>query len=164
MQLTLWPHWNICKDQFPQIRSRFNGKFIIIVLFYQKLQLRMKNQHWLVQLTLWPHWNICTDQEKSRASIRKCAVLSRPNIVRFILPSFLKLVWKRNIFPIHCIGLNEFIHMGQIPQDGKNEQYVALYFNFWSFTVTKRLNFFEFSQLFWRDFVRPTLKILLFWS
>ena len=35
---------------------------------------------------------------------------------------------------------------------------------FWSFTVTKRLDFFKFSQLFWRDFVRGTLKILLFWS
>ena len=45
-------------------------------------------------------------------------------------------------------------HMGQIPQDGKNEQYVALFFNFWRFTVTKRLDFFKFSQLFWRDYVR----------
>ena len=45
-------------------------------------------------------------------------------------------------------------HLGQIPQDGKNEQYVALFFNFWRFTVTKRLDFFKFSQLFWRDYVR----------
>ena len=48
----------------------------------------------------------------------------------------------------------DYIYMGQIPQDGKNEQYVALFFNFWRFTVTKRLDFFKFSQLFWRDYVR----------
>ena len=44
--------------------------------------------------------------------------------------------------------------MGQIPQDGKNEQYVALFLNFWRFTVTKWLDFFKFSQLFWREYVR----------
>ena len=49
---------------------------------------------------------------------------------------------------------DDITYMGQIPQDGKNEQYVALFFNFWRFTVTKRLDFFKFSQLFWRDYVR----------
>ena len=44
--------------------------------------------------------------------------------------------------------------MGQIPQDGKNEQYVALFSIFLRFTVTKRLDFFKFSQLFWRDYAR----------
>ena len=35
---------------------------------------------------------------------------------------------------------------------------------FCRFTVTKRFDFFNFSQLFWRDFVLYILKIVLFWS
>ena len=36
---------------------------------------------------------------------------------------------------------------------------------FWSSAVTKRFDFFfNFSQLFWRDFSRGILKIFLFWS
>ena len=35
---------------------------------------------------------------------------------------------------------------------------------FWSSAVTKRFDFFNFSQLFWRNFVRYILKILSFWS
>ena len=53
------------------------------------------------------------------------------------------------------------LHMGHFPQDGENEQNVSF---FWSFTVTKRFDFFKFSQLFWRDYVRWSLKILSFWS
>ena len=43
-------------------------------------------------------------------------------------------------------------HMGHFPQDGENEQNVSSFF--WSFTVIKRFDFFKFSQLFWRDYVR----------
>ena len=53
-------------------------------------------------------------------------------------------------------------YMGQIPQDGNFGPNVVLFFNFWRFTVTKRLDFFKFSQLFWRDYVRYSLKILSF--
>ena len=53
-------------------------------------------------------------------------------------------------------------HMGSSAQDGENEQYLALFF--WSFTVAKRFDFLKFRQLFWRDFDRYSLKILLFWS
>ena len=45
-------------------------------------------------------------------------------------------------------------HMGQIPQDGENGQNVAFFLFFWSSAVSKRLFFFNFCQLFWRDFVR----------
>ena len=38
--------------------------------------------------------------------------------------------------------------MGQFPQDGENGQNVA----FFSSAVTKRFDFFNFSQLFWRYF------------
>ena len=38
----------------------------------------------------------------------------------------------------------------------------VIFFYFWSFTVTKRFDFFKFSQLFWRDYVRYSLKILSF--
>ena len=38
----------------------------------------------------------------------------------------------------------------------------VIFFYFWSFTVTKRFDFFKFSQLFWRDYVRCSLKILSF--
>ena len=50
--------------------------------------------------------------------------------------------------------LSAYIYMGQIPQDGNFGPNVVLFFNFWRFTVTKRLDFFKFSQLFWRDYVR----------
>ena len=53
-------------------------------------------------------------------------------------------------------------YMGHFPQDGKNEQNVSFFSFFWSFTVTKRFDFLKFSQLFWRDYVRCSLKILLF--
>ena len=53
-------------------------------------------------------------------------------------------------------------HMGHFPQDGENEQNLSFFFYFWSFTVTKRFDFFKFSQLFWRDYVRCSLKILSF--
>jgi len=56
------------------------------------------------------------------------------------------------------------IHMGSSAQDGENEQYLSLFLFFWSFTVAKRFDFLKFRQLFWRDFVRWSLKILLFWS
>ena len=50
------------------------------------------------------------------------------------------------------------IHMGRCPQDGENEQNLSEFFVVWSFTVTKRFDFFKFSQLFWRDYVRWFLK------
>ena len=53
-------------------------------------------------------------------------------------------------------------YMGYFPQDGENEQNLSEIFCFWSFTVTKRFDFFKFSQLFWRDYVRGSLKILSF--
>ena len=37
---------------------------------------------------------------------------------------------------------------------------VPLAMFFWSFTVTKRFDFFKFSQLFWKDYVHWSLKIL----
>ena len=43
-------------------------------------------------------------------------------------------------------------HMGQFPQDGENGQNVAFSYFFWRCGVTKRFDFFNFSQLFWRDF------------
>ena len=63
-----------------------------------------------------------------------------------------------------CLKLHFVPHMGHFPQDGKKEQNVSFFFFFWSFTVTKRFDFFKFSQLFWRDYVRWSLKILSFWS
>ena len=39
-------------------------------------------------------------------------------------------------------------HMGQFLQDGKNEQTLSKKNIFWRFTVTKRFDFFNFSQLF----------------
>ena len=47
------------------------------------------------------------------------------------------------------------------PGRGKWAKSVLFSF-FWSFTVTKRFDFFKFSQLFWRDYVRCSLKILSF--
>ena len=55
-------------------------------------------------------------------------------------------------------------YMGSFPQDGEKEQNLSYFFFLWSFTVTKRFYFFKFSQLFWRDYVRCSLKILSFWS
>ena len=54
-------------------------------------------------------------------------------------------------------------HMGQFSQDGENGQNVAFFLFFWSSTVTKRFDFFNFSQLFWRDFVCNSLKMFSFW-
>ena len=42
--------------------------------------------------------------------------------------------------------------MGQFPQDREDGQNVAFFNNFWSSAVTKRSDWFNFSQLFWRDF------------
>ena len=50
--------------------------------------------------------------------------------------------------------------MAQFLQDGENGQNVALFLFFWSSAVTKRFDFLDFSQLFWRDFARGILKIL----
>ena len=52
----------------------------------------------------------------------------------------------------------------RFPRTGKMSNMWHFFFNFWSFTVTKRLDFFKFYQLFWRDFVLYTLKTPLFWS
>ena len=49
--------------------------------------------------------------------------------------------------------------MGQFPQDGRNGQNVAFFLFSCSSAVTKRFDFFTFSQLFWRDFVRYSLKM-----
>ena len=46
------------------------------------------------------------------------------------------------------------LHMGQSLQDGENGQNVAFFNLFWSSAVTKRFDFFNFSQLFCRDFAR----------
>ena len=54
-------------------------------------------------------------------------------------------------------------YMGQFLQDGKNDQTLSKKNIFCRFTVTKRFDFFNFSQLFWRDFVLYILKIVLFW-
>ena len=48
--------------------------------------------------------------------------------------------------------------MGQFRQDGENGQNVALFYFFWSSAVTKRFDFFNFSQLFWRGFTHCILK------
>ena len=53
------------------------------------------------------------------------------------------------------------LHMGQFPQDGENGQNVAFFIFFWSSAVTKRFDFFNFSQLFWKDFDRGILKNVL---
>ena len=55
-------------------------------------------------------------------------------------------------------------HLVQIPQDGENGQYVAFFLNFWSSTVTKWVDFFNFSHLFLTDCVRYILKMFSFWS
>ena len=47
--------------------------------------------------------------------------------------------------------------MGHFPQDGENEQKIII---FLSLTVTERFDFFKFSQLFWRDFVLYSLKLI----
>ena len=62
------------------------------------------------------------------------------------------------------IPISTFSHMGQFLQDGKNDQTLSRKNIFCRFTVTKRCDFFNFSQLFWRDFVLYILKIVLFWS
>ena len=54
--------------------------------------------------------------------------------------------------------------MGQFLQDGKNDQTLSKKNIFCRFTVAKRFDFFNFSQLFCRDFVLYSLKIVLFWS
>ena len=46
------------------------------------------------------------------------------------------------------------------PRTGKMRKMCHIFF--WSFTLTKRFDFFKFSQLFWRDYVCYSLKILLF--
>ena len=46
------------------------------------------------------------------------------------------------------LGLFPHSYMRQIPQDGENGQNVAFLFIFWSSTVTKRFDFFNFSRLF----------------
>ena len=48
------------------------------------------------------------------------------------------------------------------PRTGKMSKICLIFFCFWSFTVTKRFDFFKFSQLFYRDYVRWSLKILSF--
>ena len=69
-----------------------------------------------------------------------------------------------------CTSLTDYeiliwgTYMGQFLQDGKNDQTLSKKNIFCRFTVTKRFDFFNFSQLFWRDFVRWILKIVLFWS
>ena len=62
----------------------------------------------------------------------------------------------------HMYTQNTWTYMGHFPQDGENEQNLSDFFCFWSFTVTKRFDFLKFSQLFWRDYVRWSLKILSF--
>ena len=61
-------------------------------------------------------------------------------------------------------GLFPHSYMRQIPQDGENDQNVAFFLFFEALLWPNGLIFFNFSQLFWRDFVRYSLKILLFWS
>ena len=51
------------------------------------------------------------------------------------------------IFVYMCIWV-------RFPRTGKMSNMWHFFFNFWRFTVTKRLDFFKFSQLFWRDYVR----------
>ena len=46
------------------------------------------------------------------------------------------------------------------PGRGKWAKCVLFFSFFWSFTVTKRFDLFKFSQLFWRDYVRWSLKII----
>ena len=61
----------------------------------------------------------------------------------------------RSIVPILGKPLLEMccFHMGQFLQNGKNDQTLSKKNIFCCFTVTKRFDFFNFSQLFWRDFV-----------
>ena len=50
--------------------------------------------------------------------------------------------------------------MGQFLQDRENGQNVAFLFIFWSSAVTKRFDFFDFSQLFWRDYKNVFVLVL----
>ena len=43
----------------------------------------------------------------------------------------------------------------------ENGQIMAFFHNFWSSAVMKRFDFFNFCQLFWRDFVQGIQKIFL---
>ena len=43
--------------------------------------------------------------------------------------------------------------MGQFSQDGENGKNVAFFLFIQSSAVTRRVDFFNFSELFWRDFV-----------
>ena len=61
----------------------------------------------------------------------------------------------RSVFLLVACLTPDNAHMGQFPQDGKNDQNVAFFFFFWSFVVTKRFDFFNFSQLFCIHFARP---------
>ena len=54
--------------------------------------------------------------------------------------------------------------MGQIPQDGENEQNVAYLFYLLKLYCDQMVWFFKFSQLFRRDFVLCILEILSFWE
>ena len=65
---------------------------------------------------------------------------------------------------LYCIRLSvhaEKPHMGQFLHDGKNEQTLSKKNIFWSSTVTKRFDRFNFSQLFWRDFALWISKYFL---
>ena len=50
--------------------------------------------------------------------------------------------------PHYSDQLSESTHMGQFPQDGENGQNLAFIYLFWSSAVTKRFDFFNFSQLY----------------
>ena len=52
--------------------------------------------------------------------------------------------------------------MGQIPQEGENGQNVFYFLFFWSSTVIKRFDLFNFSLLFWREFCSLHSKNVFF--
>ena len=77
------------------------------------------------------------------------------------ISSYCKL---KKAYPIQFMQISvhaEKPHMGQFLQDGKNEQTLSKKKFFWSSTVTKRFDRFNFSQLFWRDFALWISKYFL---
>ena len=84
---------------------------------------------------------------------KHCVELLSKKRVSTTLASVPKSGWQKK--------LQKVSQMGQFPQDGGNGQNVAF---FWFSAVIKRFDFFNFSQLFWRDFACWILNVFSFWS
>ena len=110
---------------------------------------------------------ICAFPRRHSYSCWHCITfrISHGNPTKFFLgprgPLVLPLV---DLCPQDKYGSLIYTHIGQFPQDGENGQSVTTLKKNWNSAVTKRFDFFNFSQLFWRDFACWILKMFSFWS